>query len=406
MKKIIGSLILLLCFFLTLLLCYANYRLYDRPNSTMGLGGEAIATLRALKKPMHDGAPQQMQTMYPEGFVFMHALYALSWCDVLQLPNLDDSVRMEASKEVRFALSELESNTALQIFNANLPLAYGAYYRGWSTYVQGRYIESITPDDTVINAAFKRNCSAIAAAISHHDTPWLDSYDGMAWPGDNIICLAALSLHDRLFKPTFTFEREVWLQRIKKATDPETGLIPHYTDAANGTIRAGARGSSQVLMLAFLPYIDPDFSKQQYQRFRTHFLTWRMGLPGFREYPLGFSGNGDIDSGPVIAGIGGVATIVGQRASLMHGDCRVAIPIWATLEGLLYSKSTQNKKTYLFGALPIIDVFMAWCQSTPSQQVCQDEPIGPWRLIFQVISLLMLLTMAWLSNRVWKWFAI
>lgn len=225
----------------------------------------------------------------------------------------------------------------------------------------------------------------------------------MAWPGDNIICLAALSLHDRLFKPNFTFARATWLQRIKNATDPKTGLIPHYADASSGTLREGARGSSQVLMLAFLPDIDPAFSKEQYHLFRTYFLAWRLGLPGFREYPLGFSGNGDIDSGPVIADIGGVASIVGQRAALRHGDCRVAMPLWAALEGLLCSTSTQNKKNYLFGALPILDVFMAWSQSTPNLQVCQDQPIGSWRITFQGISLLIILAMIWLINRVWKW---
>lgn len=132
----------------------------------------------------------------------------------------------------------------------------------------------------MVNEAFKRNCLAIATAITHHNTPWLDSYDGMAWPRDNIICLAALSLHDRLFKPNFTFAKATWLQRIKNATDPKTGLIPHYADASSGTLREGARGSSQVLMLAFLPDIDPAFSKEQYHLFRTYFLAWRCPVSG------------------------------------------------------------------------------------------------------------------------------
>jgi hypothetical protein len=401
MKEILKSGALVVCICIALLLGYANYRLYDRPK--MRLHGEAVQTLRALKYPMHTDAPHQMQALYPEGFVFMHAIYALSWCDAVQSANSSDSVRQEAQAEVVFALKALESKAALQVFNADLPLPYGAYYRGWTAYAQGQYIARFgTSSDSMITKAYQRNCADIAAAIRLHHTSWLDSYSGMAWPGDNIVCLAALTLHDQLFVPAFTTESASWLQRIQQSLDPATGLIPHYTDGATGAMREGARGSSQALILSFLPQISPEFSKEQYQLFRKHFLTWRMGLPGIREYPEVYAGEGDIDSGPLIWGIGGVATIVGHRAATLHDDCRVSVPLWATLEGVLCSNSAQKEKNYLFGSLPMIDVFMAWSQAAPHAQDCWSAPPRFWRLTFQGISLGILLLMAGLVRWLWK----
>ncbi len=403
MRKIRAGFVLFVFFVLAMALCYANYRLYAHPSKEGGLTAEAIKTLRALKKPMHEGAAHQMQSVYPEGYVFMNAIYALAWCEAVRGGGPDQAARQEAASELQWALQALESEAARQIFRPDLrPLAYGAYYRGWTAYVQGKYI-SMMPEDTLVANAFKHNCADIAMAIRVHQTPWLDSYEGMAWPADNVVCLAALALHDQLFTPAFAAERTTWLQRIQQATEPATGLIPHYADAATGGILEGPRGSSQALIQSFLPDIDPGFSKSQYLRYREHFLTWRMGLPGFREYPIGHSGGGDIDSGPVIANVGGVATIVGLKAALLNNDCRVEVPLWATLEGLLFSNDATTGKTYLMGALPMVDVFMAWGQSAPNAHDCWIHQGGYWRMTFQGISLMILLVMIWVGRRYGRW---
>jgi len=104
-----------------------------------------------------------------------------------------------------------------------------------------------------------------------------------------------------------------WLEDVKGSLDSITGLIPHEVDFETQTVLEGAKGSSQSLMLNFLIEIDSTFAKAQFEKYRTQFLDYRFGLPGIREYPKGTKSGADIDSGSVLLGIGGSASLVGQR---------------------------------------------------------------------------------------------
>ena len=39
-------------------------------------------------------------------------------------------------------------------------------------------------------------------------------------------------------------------------------------------------------------------------KYKKHFIEYKFGLPAVREYPIGMDSQGDVDSGPVILGIG------------------------------------------------------------------------------------------------------
>ena len=72
--------------------------------------------------------------------------------------------------------------------------------------------------------------------------------------------------------------------------------------------------------------------------YKEHFLDYRLGLPGIREYRKGVEGNGSVDSGPVIWDIGGSASIVGVRTLGLYGEttaykgmkivCKVLVVVW------------------------------------------------------------------------------
>jgi hypothetical protein len=104
---------------------------------------------------------------------------------------------------------------------------------------------------------------------------------------------------------------------------------------------------------------------------------------GVREYPKGVGGRGDVDSGPLILGIGLPATVVAMGAAQVQHD-----PLADRLarEGDLVGLPLTGLKTkrYLFGALPIGDAFLAWSISA-RPMVASDQPeldgdSGWWRL--------------------------
>lgn len=73
-------------FLVIALILYLNIRLYYQPQwSTTApqINLSVEAQLNYLQKRMHAGAAVDMQKIYPEGYLFLNALYGLSWCNLL-----------------------------------------------------------------------------------------------------------------------------------------------------------------------------------------------------------------------------------------------------------------------------------------------------------------------------------
>lgn len=248
-----------------------------------------------------------------------------------------------------------------------------------------------------MSQSLKSNCDEIAFALKKSKTPYLESYFGQAWPADMLMCIASLSLYDDIFIPRYESDLEIWLDDIKGKLDLN-GLIPHSVDHSTGFPKENARGASQSLMLNFLPEIDEDFTKNQFKKYKDLFKTNRFGLPGIRHYPKGVKGRGDIDSGPVILGIGGAASIVGQRTYGKQKD-------WETYEGLRNSIesfgmgfSINSRKRYIFGQLPMADAFICWSNSIENKKD-QITVSSNWRIPFHFLSILIILLIFFVLKR-------
>jgi len=163
-----------------------------------------------------------------------------------------------------------------------------------------------------------------------------------------------------------------WIKKVKANLDPQTKLIPHSTSAKNGTTIEGARGSSMSLILRILSEIDPEFAIQQFKIFHEKFQITRFGLLFIREYPKGISGSGDIDSGPVIFNIGFTGTIVAIGTFKSYGEYKSANSLSGTIEAFGFSLSTDKKKKFIFGKLPISDAFIAWSRISRTSKEITD----------------------------------
>jgi hypothetical protein len=93
---------------------------------------------------------------------------------------------------------------------------------------------------------------------------------------------------------------------------------------------------------------------------------------GVREYPKGVGGKGDVDSGPLILGLGLSASVVTMGAArVQHDPLADRLAREGDLLGLPLSGLTT--KRYLFGTLPIGDAFLAWSASA-RPLVADDQP--------------------------------
>ncbi len=109
---------------------------------------------------------------------------------------------------------------------------------------------------------------------------------------------------------------------------------------------------------------EPEFGIEQFQLYEKHFLMSILGFPAIREYPKGKSGKGDIDSGPVILGIGFAGTIVGIGTLKCYNEVKSANLLSNTIETFGIPISSNNKKKYIFGKLPIADLFICWSRAS------------------------------------------
>lgn len=385
---------------LLVLILFFNCSLYYSPTFSQGeftYNQDVYEQLQHLKAQLKNGAGAEMQEIFPEGFIFINALYGLSWANLIENLPSESRIHEEGIQEISWTLEEMNSPTAKSIFPDNTPLKYGAFYRGWSNYVLGQKLKAQAPETRASKdiQLFQKNCEAISEALKSSQSPYLESYLGQKWPADGIIAASNLKLHDEVFEsPIYEGQLRAWTKKVKLNLDPRTGLIPHSLDAESDEIIEGARGCSQSLILNFIHEIDPVFSNDQFLKYKEHFLDYRMKMPGIREYPKGIKGFGDVDSGPVILGIGGAASIVGQRTMAKYKDWATFMGLRNCIEAFGLGMTFGNKKRYLFGQLPMADAFIVWSNAIENTKMNMDNAIS-WRIPVHLLSLLLMVFFAY-----------
>lgn len=387
--KILKYILILITVPIFLVLVYLNIALFHGATCDENENGmvntEVVHQLNFIKTELENGAGEEMQWIYPEGYVFIYSLYGLAWADVGESLKPNSELHQKAIRELDWAIEKVNSDVAKSTFPKDEILEYGAYYRGWANYILARKL-AITPEnqrDAAEIQLLEKNCNDIIQALDSCAFPFLPSYYGKYWQADNMVCLASLAAHDKIFQPKYQREIDNWLEEFKATVDKKTGLIGHlFDDEKNET--SPPKGSSQSLMNAFLFEIDSAFANQQTAIFKQHFLTYRLGLPGIREYPKGTDDVGDIDSGPVIWGVGGAASIVGIRTMGLAGETAVYKGLRNSVQGFGVGLTTGVQKRFLFGKLPMADAFIAWTNAK-NCQINQKSTYWQWR--FQLLSL-------------------
>ena len=380
MKRFVQFILLLI----PLYIFRINVALYHSPDCKQVGNGvvneEVLAQLNFLKDELHhQDAGRRMQRLFPEGFVFINALYGLSWTEIARDFDKKSDLYQEALEEIDFAIRQIDSDYGKRIFTKDLAIEYGAFYQGWRTCLQGKRLEVSEVKDPVLVQDFKVGCELIKKGFESTNRPYLRSYSYGTWPADHIGCLVALAIHDKVFTAEYQPVIKKRIDLMKENSDPMTGLIPHeYMDG--NEFRLEARGSSQSLILSHLYEIDPKLGQEYFAAYKEYFLDYRLGLPGIREYRKGVSRFGDVDSGPVIWGIGGSASVVGVRALGLYGETTAYKGMRNSLQGFGCGYRLFGEKRYIFGQLPMADAFIAWSNSI-NCRVSQEADTW-WRLKF------------------------
>jgi len=348
---------------------------------------QVIGLLNRLKKGMHTDVPKRMQKLFPEGAAFSYAFYGSANCNAARWSTTSD--RNDRIAEATWSLGQLESDQVKARFPASLPPGHGIFHAGWSALLRGSILKvnGLNGSPASEIDAFTVQCDTIAFTFASGRTPYPCSYTNMAWPADATVAMAALALYDGVVQPRYGEVRRKWIEAVK-STLPENAGIPHAWQPEANTALHEMRGSSLALICLLLPQIDSTFAKDQFPVFAQNFFAERMGVPVVTEFPKGHVGTGNVDSGPLIFGAGPVATIVGAGACRANADSFHDLEFSSTTDGFGFALGGDDRG-YLFGAMPIADLFIAWCRSMP---IRNSEPFArPKFLRFHAWSTLLLI---------------
>lgn len=334
----------------------------------------------------------RMQAIFPEGFVFTNALYGLSWCEVAASDS-SGKIKEQALKEALFAYDQINSAQGKSAFRKSLVPENGIFYTGWNNYLLSKILllDSGFQNSNTYKDLFKNQCEAITSALQNSSSPFLESYEAQSWPADMCVAMASVKNYDRIFSPKYENIVATWLTKVKTKLDPNTKLIPHKANANTGEPIEGARGCSISLILRLLSEIDKPFALEQYKLYKDKFVTTTFGLPSISEFPKGLSGPGDIDSGPVIFGVGFSGTIVSIGTFSLLGDPVLAEQQFKTINVFGLSFKTSETKRYIGGMLPIADAFISWGRSSSLNAAeSKMNNYSNWRIKFHLLSFLCL----------------
>jgi hypothetical protein len=374
------------------LLGLANLRLH-RPGDTE----TTLAQLRYLEKALDRGAAGRMQEMFPEGYVFTWALYGAACAQVAASGEGDPAVRAHLLDEAREATEAVRSDVARSTFPADLHPPGGAFYASWSLYVLAEYVRAagasaVAPE---LIRTFEAEAQALASALGGPRGPFIESYPGLAWPADAAVGVAALGIFGQVVDSRFEPVVEGWVAAARERLSTELPALSHI--ALPGREPGGVRGSSLALMSRVLVEVDREFARAQYDLLREHFVDYRLGVPGIREYPKGTRGGGDVDSGPLFLGYSGPAVVVGAAAARVHGDERLADILLGGTELVGVPLEWLGRRRYAGGLVPVGDAFIAWTRSSPMGSSEPWAPLLPqgWSIPFHLFSAVIALFLAW-----------
>lgn len=331
----------------------------------------ATRHLLGLRHAIKDeGAVSRMQQIFPEGGCFMITLYALSWTNLVAHFELDLELRGLALRETTWAVDQFDEPDVVGPFT-DTQVSNGVFWLGQRNLVVGRLLEIMPRRERPPNLerGFHESSAELLEAFMERETAHLDAYPGQCWPTDNVTALTSLVVHDRLYGTDYQLAYQKWKAWTQHHSETQAGLPAGHLDSSSGTILQPPRGCANSWMLTLLPQIDPEYSSRLYERYSEDFLVTRLGFRVFREYPDGSGFVSDIDSGPILFGVGATATGVGLAASLANGDLRTAQDIHGitTTLGLRRTITTELGPgyQYLFGYLPIGDAFLTWAHTLP-----------------------------------------
>lgn len=204
-------------------------------------------------------------------------------------------------------------------------------------------LRELVHDDERYDSLHSRISHHLAEATLQSPTRTIASYGGtpQRWPADQTATLYSLHLYDKKHGTDISeLPVEEWLAYMQEHGSTPEGLHHSELTTKEGEVPRGCALSWSVY---YMSAFAPEQAEKLWDTYTEHFLSNYGVMSGLREWPRGHEGEADIDSGPIINGIGASATVFGIRAAEAVDDNLAAFKL-----GTLYN--TGHIGVSLFGS--------------------------------------------------------
>lgn len=181
--------------------------------------------------------------------------------------------------------------------------------------------------------------------------------------------LGALALHARATNQPPSPALRRGLEAVRsKGIDRTSGLLVQTVRLIDARPLDAPRASGTALASYFLSFADAPTSLVLFEALKRFQFRTMLGFGGIMEYPSNHrGGRGDIDSGPVLLGIGISATGFGIGASRANDDLETFTALYATAHLFGAPVDEDGTRTYATGG-PIGDaILFAMLTALPSR---------------------------------------
>ena len=201
------------------------------------------------------------------------------------------------------------------------------------------------------NAVNDRISSALERRFWQSKTGLIETYPDETYPADNCVAMASLVLNARARGRDISPMVRKWVTSFRsKCVDVRTGLVYQALDSDSGDPTDSPRASGTLFSAYFLSFVDPALSQELFAAVRKTQVATLAGFSAIREYAPGSAPqSGDIDSGPVIAGLSMSGTAFVLASARIHGDRTLFRSVYATAYLVASPVDTRAGQTHLIG---------------------------------------------------------
>lgn len=147
-----------------------------------------------------------------------------------------------------------------------------------------------------------------------------ETFPGVTFPPDVAVVIGAVALHDRITGGAHAaLVRRAVERFVATSIEPTSGFVWQRADPRTGAGLDAPRGSGTAISAFALSFADDPAAARLRDALRAHTVTL-LGFGAVREYAPGWSGAGDIDSGPVVLGVSVAGTGFSLASARQAGD--------------------------------------------------------------------------------------